>query len=71
MIDIIFFNTKPFSEPSLPVDGGGVVLEETTAIRIEKKMIVFVLFPLICHPSESVAGRKAGGTLSTVKLKQH
>lgn len=35
MIYIIFLLIKPFSESSFPVDGGGVILEETMSIRIE------------------------------------
>lgn len=29
--------SKPFSDPSCPVDGGMVILEETTTIRIKMK----------------------------------
>lgn len=49
------------------MDGGG---GGDHAHQDRKNMIMFVLFPLICSPSESVAGQKAGVTLSTVKLKQ-
>ncbi len=35
MIHIIFILIKPFSDPSCPADGGIVILEETTPIRIE------------------------------------
>lgn len=32
---IIFILIKVFTEPSCPIDGARVILEETTAIRIE------------------------------------
>ena len=32
---IIFILIKPFSDPSFPIDGGIVILEETVRIRIE------------------------------------
>jgi hypothetical protein len=35
MVYIIFMLIKPFSDDSCPVDGGNVILEETTPIRIE------------------------------------
>lgn len=35
MIYIIFILIKSFSELSSPVDGGGVIIEEATPIRIE------------------------------------
>lgn len=34
-IIFIFILINPFSEPLCPVDGGGVILDETTPIRIE------------------------------------
>ena len=53
MIHIIFILIKPFSDPSCPMDGGIVILEETTPIRIEMfhhriKVITQNNFGLIC-----------------------
>ncbi len=36
MIHIIFIPIKAFNDPSCPVDGDIVILEETTPIRIER-----------------------------------
>lgn len=35
MIHIIFILIKPFSHPVCPMDGGIIILEETTPINIE------------------------------------
>ncbi len=57
MIHIILILIKPFGDPSRPVDGGTVILEETTPIRIEMfhhriKVINQNNFVLICiNPS--------------------
>ncbi len=53
MIHIIFMLIKPVSDPSFPVDGGIVILEETTPVRIEMfhhriKVITQNNFVLIC-----------------------
>ena len=53
MIHIIFILIKPFSDPSCPMDGSIVILEETTPIRIEMfhhriKVITQNNFVLIC-----------------------
>jgi hypothetical protein len=35
MVYIVFMLIKPFSDLSYPVDGGIIILEETTPIRID------------------------------------
>ena len=49
----IIYKVKPFSDPSCPMDGGIVMLEESTAIWIEMlhyriKVIMQNNFVLIC-----------------------
>ena len=60
MIHIIFILIKPFSDPSCPMDGGIVILEETSPIRIEMfhqriKVIIQINFVLICRSDQTLA----------------